>query len=65
MSEPSKLKVTLIKSLNAAQGRHRISARALGLSKMWSTVEVPDNEEQRGLIRQLHYLVRVEKTDGV
>lgn len=54
------LKVRLVKGLRGAQRRHRLSVKALGLSKLNDVRELPDNPCVRGLIQQVHYLVRVE-----
>ncbi|KYB75543.1 50S ribosomal protein L30, partial [Salmonella enterica] len=53
------LKVRLVKGLRGCQQRHRISVKALGLNKLNDVRELPDNPSVRGLINQVHYLVRV------
>ncbi|MBB5016699.1 50S ribosomal protein L30 [Rehaibacterium terrae] len=55
------LKVRLVKGLRGCQQRHRISVKALGLNKLNDVRELPDNPSVRGLINQVHYLVRVEQ----
>ena len=55
------LKVRLVKGLRGTQKRHRLSVKALGLGKLNSVSEVPDNDCVRGLINTVHYLVQVEK----
>jgi large subunit ribosomal protein L30 len=54
------IKVRLVKSLASTQTRHRVSAKALGLGKLNSVRELKDSPQVRGLINQLHYLVKVE-----
>ena len=54
------VKVRLVKGLRGAQARHRLSVKALGLNKLNSVRELKDSPQVRGLITQLHYLVRVE-----
>ena len=54
------IRVRLFKSINGCQGRHRISVRALGLRKLNDVRELVDSPSVRGLINQLHYLVKVE-----
>lgn len=54
------LKVRLVKGLRGARWRHRLSVKALGLNKLNDVRELPDNPCVRGLIQQVHYLVRVE-----
>ena len=51
----------LVKGLRGAQSRHRLSVKALGLGKLNSVRELKDSPQVRGLINQLHYLVRVEE----
>ena len=55
------VKVRLVKGLRGTQSRHRLSVKALGLGKLNSVRELKDSPQVRGLINQLHYLVRVEE----
>ena len=55
------VKVRLVKGLRGTQSRHRLSVRALGLNKLNDVRELKDSPSVRGLITQLHYLVRVEE----
>ena len=55
------VKVRLVKGLRGAQARHRLSVKALGLGKLNSVRELKDSPQVRGLINQLHYLVKVEE----
>ena len=55
------VKVRLVKGLRGTQARHRLSVKALGLNKLNSVRELKDSPQVRGLINQLHYLVRVEE----
>jgi large subunit ribosomal protein L30 len=54
------VKVRLVRGLRGCQQRHRLSVRALGLNKLNDVRELQDSPQVRGLINQLHYLVRVE-----
>lgn len=54
------VKVRLVRGLRGCQQRHRLSVKALGLSKLGDVRELKDSPQVRGLINQLHYLVRVE-----
>ncbi|KFN45431.1 50S ribosomal protein L30 [Arenimonas metalli] len=54
------VKVRLVKGLRGCQERHRISVKALGLNKLNDVRELKDSPSVRGLINQVHYLVRVE-----
>ncbi len=56
-----KLKITLVKSPIGAVPKHRATVRALGLTKMHKTVEMPDNAAIRGMIAQVSYMVKVEE----
>lgn len=56
-----KLKVTLVKSPIGAVPKHRATVKALGLSKMHKTVELPNNDAVKGMIAQVSYLVKVEE----
>jgi len=54
------VKVRLVKSLRGCQARHRLSVKALGLNKINDVRELKDSPSVRGLINQVHDLVRVE-----
>ena len=54
------IKVRLVKGLRGTQSRHRLSVKALGLGKLNSVRVLKDSPQVRGLINQLHYLVKVE-----
>ena len=56
-----KLKITLVKSTIGAIPKHRATVAALGLKKLNKTVEMPDNAAVRGMIAQVHHLVKVEE----
>ena len=60
MANSPTVKVRLVKGLRGCQGRHRLSVNALGLRKINDVRELKDSPSVRGLINQLHYLVRVE-----
>ena len=55
------LKVTLVKSPIGAVPKHVKTVEALGLRKLNKTVEMPDNESVRGMIRQVRHMVKVEE----
>lgn len=56
-----KLKITLVKSPIGAVPKNKKTVEALGLRKLNKTVEMPDNEAVRGMIRQVAHLVKVEE----
>ena len=55
------LKITLVKSPIGAVPKHRATVKAMGLTKMHITVELPDNESVRGMIRHVGYMLKVEE----
>jgi len=55
------LKVTLIKSPIAAVPKNKKTVAALGLRKLNSTNELPDNAAVRGMLRQVAHMVKVEE----
>jgi len=61
MSDKKTVKVTLVKSLIGRIESHRACARGLGLKKLNQTVEVLDTPENRGMIRKVSYLLKVEE----
>ena len=56
-----KLKVTLVKSPISAIPKHRATDKALGLTKMHKTVELPNNDAVKGMVAQVSHLVKVEE----
>ena len=56
-----KLKITLVKSPIGAVPKNKKTVEAIGLRKLNKTVEMPDNEAVRGMIRQVRHLVKVEE----
>ena len=55
------LKITLVKSPITYAKNQRDTLKALGLTKMHKTVEKPDNESIRGMIKTVAHLVSVEE----
>lgn len=55
------LKITLVKSPITCPKNQRLTLKALGLTKLNRTVEKPDNEAIRGMIKTVSHLVRVEE----
>jgi large subunit ribosomal protein L30 len=56
-----KLKVTLVKSTISALPKHKKTVEALGLGKLNSSNELPNNEAVKGMIFQVKHLVKVEE----
>jgi large subunit ribosomal protein L30 len=63
-AEPTKLRVTQVKSTISHIARNRATVRALGLRRIGDTVEVPANDATRGMVRQVRFLVEVEEVPG-
>ena len=57
----NKLKVTLTKSTIGSLPKHKLTVSALGLGKLHSSNELPDNAATRGQINQVKHLVKVEE----
>lgn len=56
-----KLKVTLKKSLIDKNKDHKLTLKALGLTKIGKTRIFPDNAAVRGMINQISYAIEVEE----
>ena len=57
----AKLKITLVKSPIGAVPKQKATVEALGLKKLYKTVEMPDNAAVRGMIQSVRHLVKVEE----
>jgi large subunit ribosomal protein L30 len=57
----AEIKVTLVKSTIGAKPKHRLTATALGLTKLNKTVVKEDNAAIRGMVNQITHLVKVEE----
>jgi large subunit ribosomal protein L30 len=57
----NQLKVTLVKSVHGRLAAHQACARGLGLRRMHSSAVVIDTPENRGMIRKVSYLLKVEE----
>ena len=53
------LNVKLVKSLNGRLDKHIATANSLGLRKIGDTTVQPDNDQTRGKIAQIGYLLQV------
>ena len=54
------IKITQIKSINGRLKAHKACVSGLGLRKINHSVEVIDTPENRGMINQVSYLLKVE-----
>ena len=57
----SKIKVTLVKSVNRRTKQHRSCVGGLGLRRIGHSVIVDDTPEIRGMIGKAYYLLAVEE----
>ena len=53
------LKIKLVKSLNGRLEKHIATANSLGLRKIRDATVQPDNDQTRGKIAQIGYLLQV------
>ena len=56
-----KLRVTLVKSPIGAVPKNKKTVASLGLRKINSTNELPDNGAVRGMLQQVKHMVKVEE----
>lgn len=57
------LKITLVKSLNGRLKKHIATAESLGLRKIGQTTIQPDNDQTRGKIALIGYLLKVTEVE--
>ena len=57
------LKITLVKSLNGRLERHIATANSLGLRKIGQVTIQPDNDQTRGKIAKIGYLLQVTEVE--
>ncbi|MBE6982905.1 MAG: 50S ribosomal protein L30 [Ruminococcaceae bacterium] len=57
------LKITLVKSLNGRLEKHIATAESLGLRKIGNVTIQPDNEQTRGKIAKIGYLLQVTEVE--
>lgn len=60
MSSGNVLRITLIKSLIGTKRTHRKNVIGLGLKKINSRVDLPNNPAIRGMINKISYLLKIE-----
>ena len=53
------LKITLVKSLNGRLEKHIATAQSLGLRKIGDITVQPDNDQTRGKIAKIGYMLQV------
>ncbi len=55
----AKLNVELVKSLNGRRAKHIATANSMGLRRIGDTSVQPDNDQTRGKLAQIGYLLKV------
>jgi large subunit ribosomal protein L30 len=60
MASSTKIRVTLVKSVNGRLQSHRDTVRGLGLRRIRHSVELEDTPQIRGMINKVAYMLRVE-----
>jgi large subunit ribosomal protein L30 len=62
MSQPSMIRIKLIRSTIGRLASHKACVKGLGLRRMNHEVEVMDTPENRGMINKIEYLLEVQET---
>lgn len=57
----NKLSVTMIKSKHGRLPNHQACLKGLGLSRINQTVEVLNTPENKGMIKKIAYMLKVEE----
>lgn len=62
-SEPTtgRVRVTLVRSTIGKMKTQRNTLHSMGLRKINSSIDLPDNPSTWGMVRKVHHLVRVEE----
>ncbi len=56
-----KIKITLVKSLTGRLKKQIATAHSLGLKRIGQSTEQPDNDQTRGKIHKIGFLVNIEQ----
>ena len=57
----NRISITLIRSKIGRLASHKACLQGLGLKKMHQTVDVEDTPSNRGMIKRINYMLRVEE----
>ena len=57
------LRIKLVKSLNGRLAKHIATANSLGLRKIGDTTVQPDNDQTRGKIAKIGFMLQVEEVE--
>ncbi len=55
------IRITQVRSRIGRLPKHKATLDALGLRKINQTVELPDNQMIRGMIKSIYFLIKVEE----
>ena len=56
-----RVRVTLVRSSIGKLKKQKETLLSMGLRKVNSTVDLPDNASTRGMVQKVHHLVRVDE----
>jgi len=57
-----RVRVTLVRSSIGKLKKQKQTLLSMGLRKVNSSVELPDNASTRGMVQKVHHLVRVDES---
>jgi large subunit ribosomal protein L30 len=63
-NQAKKLRVTYSTSYIGVEHDQKETVRRLGLTRLHSTVELPDNDSVRGMLHKVRHLVTVEEVEN-
>ena len=63
MTKPKTITATLVRSMHGRLKRHRACARGLGFRRMHQTVTVIDTPENRGMLREIDYMLNIHEAE--
>ena len=64
VNQAKRLRVTYSTSSIGVESDQKETVRRLGLTRLQSTVELPDNAAVRGMLHKVRHLVTVEEVDN-
>lgn len=64
VNQAKRLRVTYSTSSIGVEGDQKETVRRLGLGRLNSTVELPDNPAVRGMLHKVRHLVTVEEVEN-
>ena len=59
-SSTGRVRVTLVRSSIGKLKKQKVTLLSMGLRKVNSTVDLPDNASTRGMVQKVHHLVRID-----